>query len=176
MSQPDVAGGSLHRQDVHYENDRKAIMEISTADAGQIAPHATPCAKQPPAPFLSTNNARSATRGGKPSSGEMSLSSASAQQVPNAPQRTASAHRFHRSSVDSTHLRKANMEKMPHNGGFVREGGRVANRGKRKGTCPSGPGSKRLARQLRTVGKPIFPRKGQDTPIRIADIPHRGPV
>ena len=111
MSQPDVAGGSLHRQDVHYENDRKAIMEISTADAGQIAPHATPCAKQPPAPFLSTNNARSATRGGKPSFGEMSLSSASAQQVPNAPQRTASAHRFHRSSVDRTHLRKANMEK-----------------------------------------------------------------
>jgi hypothetical protein len=59
MSQPDVAGGSLHGQDVHHENDCKATMEIFTADAGPIEPQATPNARPPPAPFLRPSNARS---------------------------------------------------------------------------------------------------------------------
>jgi hypothetical protein len=124
MSQPDVAGGSLHWQDVHYEYDRKAIMEMSTADAGQIASF-NPLCKATSGADSPHEQRKISNQGGRPSSGEMSL-------------------------------RKANMANMPHHGGFVREGRRVAKRGKgERGTCPSGPGSKSLARQSSTVGKPI---------------------
>ena len=68
---------------------------------------------QPPVPSnLRRRSAVRATRGLQPGGkaiiwGKISLSSERALKVPDAPQRTASAHRFHSSGVDGTPIRKA---------------------------------------------------------------------